>query len=170
MKKLKTVRFSTPKGERSIQFRPVKVIPSDKVLCDEDCPYGKMCSFMRDPRDPENPKLTFNDFCGSLGEGEDEDSSLTEMVPVEGTVEQNLNDFEDIFQVLLKEEKYVKVSDLIKYHCSKFCDMHTEDRSQCTSSNKMCVLHDLYSGPKEVVNIPEENPEETKSENAENNG
>ena len=76
MKKLKTVKVPTSNGEKVVVFRPIEKIPTSHLICDKECPYGKCCSFIPDPRDPGNEELSFIDFCNDLGANEEEDSDL----------------------------------------------------------------------------------------------
>lgn len=98
MKKLKTVKVPTSNGEKVVVFRPIEEIPTSHLICDKECPYGKCCSFIPDPRDPGNEELSFIDFCNDLGANEGEDSDLTSMVPKEGTLEEIFKDQPDILQ------------------------------------------------------------------------
>lgn len=60
MKKLKTVKVPTSNGV--VVFRPIEEIPTSHLICDKECPYGKCCSFIPDPRDPGNEELSLSIF------------------------------------------------------------------------------------------------------------
>lgn len=146
--KIRLVKVMTPKGERTLVFRPVNKAV-DGIICDTVCPYGDLCSKIIDPRNPDNPKLKFTDFCGDLGEdSENEENDLTEYIPVEGTIEENLYDFPDIFQTLIKNDPVVKVSDIIEKFCKDWCDSYDEEHTGCVSKNKLCMLHNLFKNNK----------------------
>lgn len=152
-KKLKVVTVMTPKGERTLEYRPVtKAI--EGIICDTECPYGKICGKIRDPRDPDNPKLRFTNFCGDLGEdAEDEENDMSEYVPVEGTIEKGLYDFPDIFQTLIKDDPVVKISDIIEKFCKDWCDSYNEEHTNCNSKNKLCMLHNLFMNNKLIQEL-----------------
>lgn len=157
-KKLKRVKVMTQKGERVLVFRPIKDIPTEQVICETECPYGKICDKIIDPRNPNNPDFKFTDFCGDLGEIMEEESEseksknedLTEYVPVEGTIEENLYDFPDIFQTLIEKNPMVRISDVIDKCCSSWCDSYTKDHSNCNTKNKLCIMHDLFKNDRFV--------------------
>ena len=70
------------------KFRQPRFQPElEKSLpCVNICPYGERCSIIPDPRKPgEIDTTTFSDFCGEIGELEDD---LFNAIPDEGTVEE----------------------------------------------------------------------------------
>ena len=158
--KLKRVKVITPKGERTLLYKPVNDIPTENVICETACPYGKLCEKLEDPRHPEDPNFRFTDFCGELGikdiddgvnsEENDEEISLIEMVPVEGTIEKNLSDFPDIYQQLIAKDPVVKLSEIIEKFCSNWCDSYNKEHTNCKYENKLCMMHDLFKNDKLV--------------------
>jgi hypothetical protein len=146
MEKIKRVKVSTEKGDRYLVFRPVTDKDVENV-CLEVCPYGeKICTALRDPRDPENPKRKFTDFCGNLGileDDEDNDKTLKDYVPVRGTLEQALPDFDSIYQTIIKDNGYVRVQEVIDSACDGFCPLYKEDHSECSPKNTGCFLRGL---------------------------
>lgn len=145
MNKLKRVKVSTPDGDKYIMFRPVIELPSDKLICVSDCPYGEICGKLPDPRDPQNKELCFADFCNSLGEGEGEDEELVGFVPVDGELEKVFLFDKDILKVMIKDENPMyRLSDIINKCCPGVCDLYSPDYEHCTIKNKMCLLRGLF--------------------------
>lgn len=153
-KKFKRVKVNTPKGERTLLFRPVNNLPpTEDVICESACPYGGVCDKLIDPRYPEDPNFKFTDFCGELEisadcSGGEDHNPFADMVPVEGTIEKNLSDFPDIFQTLIKEDPVVKVSEIIEKFCSNWCDNYNKEHTNCKYENKLCMMHDLFKNDK----------------------
>ena len=163
MKKLKTVKVPTSNGEKVVVFRPIEDIPTSHLICDKECPYGKCCSFIPDPRDPGNEELSFIDFCNDLGANEGEDSDLTSMVPKEGTLEEIFKDQPDILQKIAGNKKLVYLDEVIDKCCPDICEYYNKEHSECTLENKMCILRGLFVGP-----VKEDKPskEETQGQEA----
>jgi len=164
MLKLLKVKVNTPKGERTLLFREIPKVEEYSCMCDSVCPYKGLCDYICDPRDPENKESTFLDFCSSLGE-EIEDSNregregeaeagkerkLLDSVPVEGTIEKNLSDFPDVVQNIISKNPVVRVKDIITNVCSEWCDMYTEDCSNCKQGTEGCFLKNIIKLPEHV--------------------
>ena len=160
IKKLKKCKVNTPKGEIFLTFRPVSSdIPLDQLICDAECPYSKVCDKLPDPRNPEDKDLSFMDFCGNLGD-EEETQALSDMVPVEGTIEEAfLSEFPDIFQILIDKNPVVKLKNIVDSFCSTWCDVYQSDYSMCCSENKACIMNDLFLGKKKLVDTLEKKEE-----------
>lgn len=160
MEKFKQVKIQTPKGERTLEFQKVEV-PEETHVCNVCCSYGRACLNLRDPRDPSNPEKLFQHFCTNLGKegSESEDSDLQSMVPVPGTIEKNLGDFEDIYQQIIKSDPQVKLSQVIEKVCSGWCDMYNPEKSNCNSNNSLCMLKDLFIGPADKVEVEPYDPD-----------
>ena len=168
IKKLKKCKVTTPKGDRFLTFRPVSAdIPLDQLICDAECPYSKVCDKLPDPRNPEDKDLCFMDFCGNLGD-EESSQELGDMVPVDGTIEEALSDFPDIFQILIERNPVVRLKKIVDNFCSTWCDVYQSDYSMCCSENKSCIMNELFLGQKKLVDTLK-NKEDIK-EDAENNG
>lgn len=161
MEKFKQVTIKTPKGERKLEYQKVGEVPENAHVCNMNCVYGRACINMSDPRDPDNKEKKFNSFCAALGKegSEVEDSELQSMVPVPGTIEKNLYDFPDVFQQIIKNDPQVKLSEIIDNVCVGFCDSYTEDKSNCNSSNKLCILHSLFLKPMEPHKVEPFDPD-----------
>lgn len=165
VKKLVRVKVDTPKGVRYLTFGPVESIPTDQLICSKSCPYGSICDKIFDPRNPDKfPEYTFTDFCAELGMGvvddgndssdtSNQDESLMSMVPIKGTIESAFgDDYPDIFQQIIGNNSMIRVKDFIEKVCSKWCEHYKDDHSECRSSNKFCLLQNIFYN-----NKPEEN-------------
>lgn len=147
MDKLKRVKVSTPDGVKYVMFRPVTELPTDRLICDDYCPYEKICGKLPDPRDPGNKELCFTDFCNTLGEGDDEDEKLVGMVPVEGELENLFKDNPNFLKELIEKENPVyKLSSIIDKCCPGMCEYYSSNYEYCTLKNKMCILRGLLVG------------------------
>lgn len=145
MLKARLVKIQTPKGERTLTFvQSPRAKAELEVCCEEVCPYGNICEHIRDPRNPEDSNSNLETLCCELGLGDGDDETLQQFFPAPGTLEENLADFPDIFQQLTEKNPYVRVTDVIKNVCSKFCDYFEPDCKNCSSKNYSCILHDLF--------------------------
>lgn len=148
--KLKRVKVDTPKGSRALVFRPVTNIPTGGLICDSECPYCEICDKLPDPRNPKDDNFRFIDFCGDIGmeysnSNKDEGGDL---VPIEGTIENNLLDIFDNYQEILKSNPMVKLSDVIDKLCQNWCDRYNEKHSNCKSDYKLCIIRELFKPDK----------------------
>lgn len=161
MEKFKQITIKTPKGERTLEYQKVGEVPENAHVCNMNCVYGRACIFLRDPRDPENVDKSFNTFCASLGKEESgiEDSDLQSMVPVPGTLERNFGDFEDIYQQIIQKDPQVKLSDIISKFCSGWCEFYNEEKTNCNSNNKFCVIKSLFIGKMEPLKTEPYDPD-----------
>lgn len=144
MEKIKRIKVVTSNGDRYLVFRPV-LDNHNEISCLSVCPYGpKICGSLRDPRDPENPDKTFLDFCGNLGIIDDEENKdYKDYVPVEGTIEQVFPEYEDVYQNIIKENGYVRMTNVIDAVCDGVCGLYNDCHSACSPSNGSCMLHSL---------------------------
>lgn len=118
--------------------------------CERVCTYYKYCEHIKDPRNLEDLKMRFIDFCGSIGEFEGCDGNL---IPVDGTVEENFKDDLDIMNQLIdKNPPLVNVKDFIDNVCRNFCDSHKLDYSECKSDNAGCLLNMLFKN-KNIISV-----------------
>ena len=111
IEKLRRVKVETENGTRYLQFRPVVKMPEGrKMACDTVCPYGgKLCSKLRDPSCPDDEESSFMDFCANLGDDDDaKNKDLQTYIPEAGTIEENLYDFQNVYEVLIKNNGYVR--------------------------------------------------------------
>lgn len=161
-KKLKHVIIDTPKGKRSLTFAPITLDENTKsnivgVACDKICPYGiKVCECLKDPMNPDDENRNFIDFCSNVGQffvkDDDKDDTdtlenLTEnYMPAEGTLEENLYDIDNFFEKAIKEKNLVKIGDVIDSVCPDACIFYNKEHSACTSTNEICMLHNLLNG------------------------
>lgn len=137
MEKLEKVKINTPKGERELIFKRVDAEALNFLECDNYCPYSKICADISDPRDPTNKNLSFLDCCRSV--------DLENMVPVEGTLEDNLSDICDVFKNLIEKDKLVPIKRVIDSICKGWCDDYNESHSNCNGKNLTCILKSLFS-------------------------
>jgi len=143
--KVKNVKVETSKGTRQLTFVPALGNDEpDKLICDSTCPYGpEICRLLKDPTHPDDPDFSFMDFCGNLGAEEGSDKDLGAYVPMEGTLEANLCDFPEIYQVLNAKNPMVRLDKVINCVCADTCDMYCEDHSMCRPDNSACFLIEL---------------------------
>lgn len=169
VEKLKRVRIETPEGPKFITFRPVTELPEGKkIACDCVCPYGgKVCSRLKDPSAPDDPESTFMDFCANLGDDLDEKNRvLATYMPSPGTLEENLPDWNNVYNVLIKENGYVRVTDVIDSACSDTCPMYDPEHSKCSPENRACLLQDLLKNKNFNPNALKEMKEKSEDEDA----
>ena len=142
--KLKKVKINTEKGERFLVFRPAPTLPEgERIACDSVCKYGsKKCRLLRNPENPEDPDESFMDFCANLG-CDDKNSDLSQYIPCENTIEENLSDIDDVYQKLIKDNGFVRITEVIDSCCSEVCPMYSKNYENCTEKNDMCILRDL---------------------------
>jgi hypothetical protein len=152
MEKLKKVSFETPKGKRHLIFSDKGLLDKkeDKCSCDPDgrCPYGeKACEAMRNPMAPDDKDQNFMDFCVNV---EELDKDLMGWIPIEGTVEENVPDLiGDYFDTLREDGGYVKLNDVIDGICSDACPLYNKEHSDCTTTNEICMIHNLLKKRKD---------------------
>ncbi len=150
--KIKRISVLTPKGERILSFMPIDehlLNEQEYTPCDKQCPYGpELCDKIKDPRDPTNPKKCFGDWCANLGNNEGDQPEYANCVPIEGTIEENLGDIQDIHQTLIEKDPLVKLTNVIDNVCDGYCDMYEQTHSQCNSNNKLCILRKLFKNNK----------------------
>lgn len=163
-KRLRNVTKMTPRGEINITFRPVIIDENESeerknrlvtgYVCTEDCSYRQICPHLYDPR-TEDKSGKFVNFCNDLVS---EDTSLAEMVPVEGTLENNIEGIEDIYKQVLGENPLIKLDTIIDKLCPGMCSMYCKDHSMCRrdGNNYSCLLNSLF--------------EAKRKEEADNNG
>lgn len=146
--------------KRKFLFRPVKELSNEnESLCDNVCPYKlKLCTRLPHP-DPDYAKDgdTFRDFCDKADdiinreEGNrpgaqsinPSDYKFCGFVPVKGTIEENYRDT-DYFQEMIKKNSLVSIRSVINAICGEECSSYKEDLSNCKSTNKSCILHELF--------------------------
>lgn len=170
IRKFKKVEINTTKGKRYLVFRPVSKNLED-LACDSICPIGaSKCMRLKDPTDPTNPERCFMDFCGGLGAGgsevDEETRELKYYIPEKGTVEENLHDVDNFFEVLIKDNGYIRVHDLIDKACQD-CPMYDKDHSQCSPENSLCLLQEVLKSANydpDAEAKADEKAAETKSE------
>jgi len=143
-KKHKNLKVEGENGEVfHFNFKPVFNVAEEECLCETRCAYGDICSKIRDPRAISDDQRSFEDYCGELGEIDDPEN--LNMIPVPGAIEEGFKNHEDIFNTLIKENPTIRLNDLIEKVCSTgWCSDYSEDHCNCVSSNKSCLLHDLF--------------------------
>jgi hypothetical protein len=81
-------------GDKKFRLIPQENLGDDELVCDR-CPYSDICDKLPDPRNPENPELSFEYLCSELGEMEkpgqnEEDPGRAEIfnsIPAPGSLE-----------------------------------------------------------------------------------
>lgn len=145
MKKCRTLTVTDKQGNvREFIFKPVDQndCGENELICEKLCPYGiNRCVTMPDPRDPENPRRHFQDYCYSLGD----DSELMGYVPQDTAIEKGFENDVDIFRNLINSGHLVDLRDVIHCVCEDTCDLYKKDLSGCTSRNKSCLLYMLLN-------------------------
>lgn len=141
MYKVKKIKISTVKGERTLMFQPF-YLNTQGVACNTVCPYGiGVCTRLRNPSNPDDPEQSFTDFCSDIDRLVD--AGLHEEVnyiPCRGTLEENLYDVENIYEVLIDDNGFFRVNDLIDSYCPEMCGLYSPDHKNCSHKNTMCIL------------------------------
>lgn len=156
--KVVNVKFETAEnGTIKLQFKKaVDTENTNQLICEYGCPYGKLiASTLADPTAPNDPESCFCDFCNSLGEarnttGHSDPDKFSGIVPVEGTLEENLPDFKDYYLKLNRRNPLVRLDAVIDTVCDGICEFYCKDHSQCTVANGDCFLMDLMKEQKRV--------------------
>jgi hypothetical protein len=156
--KVVNVKFETAEnGTIKLQFKKaVDTENTNQLICEYACPYGKLvASTLADPTEPNDPESCFCDFCNSLGEqrnktGQSDPEIYSGLVPVEGTLEENLPDFKDYYLKLNRRNPLVRLDAVIDTVCDGICEFYCKDHSQCTVANGDCFLMDLMKEQKRV--------------------
>ena len=161
--KIKNVKVQTPQGEKIVAMIPVTVDTSPEAtslndtLCGSCCPYCRICTLLRDPRDPENPNLSLNDWCNDLGFVKDEEKGIIEttefvsMMPAEGSIERLYPEDSDSFKQLLSANPSISLKTLIDDTCPGFCGMYNKEHSNCTLDNEFCVFRNVLTKRQDTV-------------------
>ena len=147
VRKRKRLKVEGENGEIFyFNFKPLSNVGEDEVVCETRCSYGDICDKIRDPRALSDPESSFQDFCGELGELDNpEDCNI---IPVPGTLEEGFREHKDIFSTLVEKNPTIRINDVIESICSTgWCGDYSEDHCNCLSSNKSCLLHDLFLKP-----------------------
>ena len=136
--------FSLPgkNGNVDVVFLPVE-LSGQKTVCEQHCVYRDICDKLKDPRDPDNDKSNFMEFCNSIPLEEKDGGIVCQYVPAPGSIE-NIQGAEDLFQQLIKANPIIKVNEFIDTVCPTWCDSYNEFHSNCTSCNEMCILKNLF--------------------------
>ena len=176
--KIKNVKVQTPQGEKIVSMIPVTIDTSPEApnitdtLCGSCCSYGRICTLLRDPRDPENPSRCLNDWCNDIGFEKNEEKKTVEttefasMVPAEGSIEGLYPEDSDSFKQLMKENPLIKLTTLIDSTCPGFCSMYNKEHSNCTLGNDFCIFKDVLTKKTEIIflNNNKNNKEEQKKD------
>ena len=167
--KLKRIKVNTPKGERTLVFTKYNLPTTEgRIPCQDICPYAKICDDLPHPEFPDNKEFSFIDFCGGVGiSGDDTKEDELDLIPAKGTLENNLKDLmtPDVYQKLLKEERLVKINEVVDSFCSGFCEEYTKDHSKCQMSNPLCLMREVFvKGGVEPEKLAEKKEEEKKEE------
>jgi len=162
MNKLRKIIVQTKNGDRTLIYRPVNDVPKESYIC-EICPYFNICEFLPDPTNIDDKDRSFMDFCGSIETNvkDDEKELTSELIPVEGTIENNLGDIYDVTKELIKKNALVKVQDIVDNVCSGWCDSYAPDCANCNAQNTGCILNNLFKNTK--TSFPPQPIEEEKN-------
>lgn len=178
IEKIKKVEVETSKGKRYLYFRYLDLDPDSKISCETVCKYGnKLCTKIKDPRNPDDKYSRFVDFCAAADdilnkEAEEKGLPGIQYYPVEGTIEDNLWDIPEMnsFELIVKDNPFIKVDSLIDNVCPGECPVYKEDHSECKSSIELCLLHKVFKNTNyspEKINLLEKcKKEETSTEEA----
>lgn len=162
IKKIKSVEVKTPKGTFRLQFRPGERFfnqtdDSEVSLCDLDCPYGKICAILPNPKYPDKPELRFCDFCGELGDIAEtqEDKEIKYYCPMEGTIENELGEvFPEILEIIKEKNPIFRLDTIIDRICPGMCGDYCKEHTFCGKKNALCILTDLFEGPQPKADGP----------------
>lgn len=151
-RKEKRVKINTPNGVRYLTYKPAIIRVDDEgneikeLICNQ-CSYYKKCDKFLNPETPADKESSFQEFCSDLGtptEGNSKiDTSLIDYIPVEGTLEENISDLQDVYEVLIKKNGFVKLVDIIDCVCKESCPYWNKEHTDCKSTNEFCLLEDL---------------------------
>ena len=158
--KLVKVKVKLPSGEeRFLVFRPINA-PRDCTVC-EICPYDKYCEHIPDPEKPDDKEQSFQDFCGRVDQtlynaAEKGQEFVSDVIPVDGTIEENLSDVLELNQALIKKNPLVPLHKVIDTVCKDWCDKYEPSYCNCTADNASCLLCSLFKNPKKEFPKQEE--------------
>lgn len=163
-KKLRRVKVMTPEGEKYLMYRPISDIPKDCIICDSDCPYGKVCGELPDPRNPEDKDSCFTDFCNEIGENNEkngeESIEMSTYIPCDGELENFFSDKENVLQIIIGKDPVFKLTDIIDSCCPSMCDYYDKSHQDCTFENKMCIFRPLFLGTNKLKKKNKKNEED----------
>lgn len=170
--KIKKIKVKTPKGERSLLFEGYDLPSTEgRIPCTQFCPYADICDDIPHPEDPENPEVSFVDFCGAVGSGDEGGNAEDlDIIPKKGTIEASMKDLmnPDVYQKLLKNQKLVSIDSVVDSFCPGWCDFYKPDHTGCTISNTSCLMRELFI--KNGMEPTKIRKEEKKEETAEDDG
>lgn len=163
MNKQKRVKIKTPNGDIYLTFKLHDDYNKDNGFISNvclSCRYHHICDKIEDPRYPNNPDFRFIDLCGDIGDiikennGEEDENGISNyLIPVEGTIENNIN----LFQELIKENPLIKLSNIIDSICPNWCSDYDPEHSKCNSKNNLCIMHDLFKFSEKINKDSESN-------------
>lgn len=148
MTKFKTVKVSLKEVDgkvrtKSIVFKPVEMEEGGKIVCDK-CYYSNICRYIPDPRNIGNKDYCFTDYCSDLSvDNSGNSTDLCNMIPLEGELEKLFTD-KSIFENIVSKDPIYRLSDLINKACPGMCEYYTEDHSNCSLNNKLCIFRELF--------------------------
>ena len=162
--------------KRTLLFQVIPDIDLDDggsvFSCDKVCPYGlAVCQNLKNPLKLDDPLESFLEFCSNLPVAEEGvgDDRLVNFMPVEGTIEENLYDVDNVYQDLIKKNHLVGINEVIDSVCKDTCMMYTEQHDKCSPRNSMCFLQDLLKN-KNYDPALLKKLEEAESKKEDNNG
>ena len=150
--RLRVFKVNTPIGPRNLTYVYEKREGDNFTIC-EFCPYFNLCGRLPHPEDPENTEKTFMDFCYDATSDLDNGPAVGDFIPREGTIEENLADLADPYKKLAQDEhEYVKLSTIIDTVCADVCPEFDPSHSNCSVTNKFCILRQLFKNKKKKEN------------------
>lgn len=165
--KLRKIKVKTPKGERELLFTKYNLPTTEgRIPCTDKCPYAEICDYVPHPEDPENPDVSFIDFCGGVGLEDPEHEDL-DLIPKDGSIEKAMADLmkPDVYQKILENKRLVSIDTVVDNFCSGWCDYYTPDHSNCRMDNMSCLMRDVFiKSGKEPKKEDKSHTEENKSE------
>ena len=155
--KRKTVVVNVNGSELKFRFYPVYDREDDpeQLFCDT-CKLSELCGLIPDPRNPGDAKSTFTDFCGASGNLSDQESLSSDkyenLLPeVADVVDFTRVIGSDLYQKIVEKDPYVRLSEVIDCMCGEGgypCPMYNKEHTKCHSSNRNCVLNNLFKSNK----------------------
>ncbi len=145
--KIKKIKVTTPKGDGTLLFTKYDLQATEgRIPCTQVCPYSDICDYIPHPEDPENPDVSFVDFCGGVGSKDGGDTEELDIIPKKGMIEDAMKDLmnPDVYQKLLKEQKLVSIDSVVDSFCPGWCDLYKEDHSGCSIKNTSCLMRELF--------------------------
>ena len=91
-----------------LEFTPIHLATEDEMVCETKCPYKNNSHLIRNPREVDNRRTDFCDFCSDCGNEFLTRSEIREkvvLIPAPGSLEKTFSGYPEVLNVLNKKEK-----------------------------------------------------------------